>query len=222
MEEGNEMAYIFSDFCINSVDEIPRFHSVEGLNEIGKFFDYAMDRSIRTQAIKNNISFVSPEDEKRIATEALSRFVKGESKVFTRTDGLREEMEKVGSKKIVDMLVNHMIELHAVNCEVHHQLKPQNFEGECASYITGVAYQGGLNDESFKSWLSSDEVISTLAGSYVQTKYKNDNKKSMMEQVAWSNPVTTKAKEQLNLQMKLDEIAKTSSTEDNLGGYGGK
>lgn len=212
------MAYEFSNFAIESVTNLPGFNSVDGLNDIGKFFDYAIERSITVVAARKGIRFIGPEEEKKIVQNALFRYMKGEDNVFTSTDGLRNEMRKVGRDKMENMLINHMIEVHAFNTEGRRQLAPVDFEGQCASYITGMAYNGNLDNLDFKAWLKQDDVLTTLTTSYVQTKYKNDSNKQFMEQVGYSSPECTRAKEQLNLQMHLNSVKGVEDT----GGYGGK
>jgi hypothetical protein len=84
-----------------------------------------------------------------------------------------------------------------------HYLNPMNKMGEYSNYITSNITVGKLNE--IDNWINSN--MPELISDYIDTRYMEDmDYKEKMEQIAYSVPQTSRALEQLNLELKLKQL----------------
>lgn len=187
--------YTNSNFDISTIEG---FNNIDGLAGISNYMDFALSSTIHKQ--KPNIDI---ETEKMYAKDILKRYLQGDPVAFTSTYGIRGNMRQVSKKKIQDLLIKSLIELDAYNKRVLHQLGPNNYIGECAQYVTSVVASGQL--DQIQPWINDN--MNTFVENYINTRYKEDmDMKRQIEDVAYSIPDNSKALEQLNLEMKLNEF----------------
>lgn len=192
-----ELEYMDPNFDIKNN---PSFNNIDGLKDISSYIDFSIKSTIHKQ-----IPNVTPDEEKYYAKVILKRYMNGDKQSFTSQYGIRDNIEKIGQDKIEFLLLKTLIEKDEFNRRVLHRLTPQDFYDECAGYITNIVYSGQL--EANKQWIKGN--LGTFIDVYVEEYYgKPVEDKSQREEMCYGNNLTTKALEQLNLEMKLEQIKK--------------
>lgn len=190
-----EFQYMDPNF---DVTNMPCFNNVDGLKDISCYLDFGIKSTIHKQ-----IPNITPEAEKYYAKIILKKYMDGDKVSFTSQYGIRQNVDKIGYEKIKALLLKTLIEKGEYNRRVLHLLTPQNFEDQCADYITNIIYSGQL--EANEDWILGN--IGSFIDIYVNECYDlSPELKDQREELCYGNSVTTKALEQLNLEMKLNSI----------------
>ncbi len=189
------------DFINNpnfDISEIEGFNRIDGLNIISVYLNYAL-----SQTIKSQIPNIDIENEKLYAKQLLQQYLSGDYHAFTRRNNIRENVDKITSNKIIDIIIKRYIEIEAYNRGVLHRLDEVDEIGKYAKYITDNVASGNL--DNIKPWLNSN--LGSLVNGYISTQYNEDIEyKKKLEDLAYAVPNTSKALEQLNLEMKLNDL----------------
>lgn len=194
-----DFQYMDSSFDITS---LPCFNNVDGLKDISSYIDFGISSTIHKQ-----FPNITPESEKNYAKIILKEYMNGDPRIFTNKYGIRQNIQKIGSERIKSLLLKTLIEKGEVNRKILHRLTPQDFGDECADYITTITYYGQLDEEENKVWIKDN--IATFIDIYVDECYgKSPDQKAEREELCYGNSVTTKALEQLNLEMSLNMLKK--------------
>lgn len=180
------------------ISEIEGFNRVDGLNNISIYINYALSETIKSQMPNIDI-----ENEKFYAKQILQRYLSGDSHSFTRKNSIRENIDKITPNKIMNIIIKSYIEIEAYNRRVLRRLDNVDVNGEYAKYITDNVASGNL--DNIKPWLNSN--LESLVNGYISTQYNEDIEyKKKLEDLAYAVPNTSKALEQLNLEMKLNDL----------------
>ena len=179
---------------------IPCFNNIDGLTDISNYLDFGISSTIHKQ-----FPNITLESEKNYAKIILKKYMNGDSSLFTRKYGIRHNINQIGQEKIKNLLLKTLIEKGEVNRRILHRLTPQDFSDECADYITTITYCGQLDEAKNKVWIKDN--MTTFIDIYVDECYgKSPDQKAEREEMCYGNPFTTKALEQLNLEMNLNRI----------------
>ena len=191
------------DFINNpnfDISEIEGFNRIDGLNIISVYLNYAL-----SQTIKSQIPNIDIENEKLYAKQLLQQYLSGDYHAFTRRNNIRENVDKITSNKIIDIIIKRYIEIEAYNRGVLHRLNEVDKIGKYAKYITDNVASGNL--DNIKPWLNYN--MKSLIDGYINTQYNEPiDCKNKLEDLAYTVPNTSKALEQLNLEMKLKNLQK--------------
>lgn len=187
------MNYTDENFDITT---IPSFNSIEGFIEISNYLDFALSTTIHRQ-----FPNITPEGEKYYAAEKIKLFINQEDvTVFSRQFGIRDNVIKIGKDKIKFLICKHLIELHAYNVRINHMLNPTQFIDQAAQYVAQQVASSNLSEIDY--WI--DQNINIFIDSYISKQYKSAEKKQL-EVNALQHPVCSKALEQLNLELHLQQ-----------------
>lgn len=194
-----DFQYMDSNFDITS---IPCFDNLNGLKDISSYMDFGIKKTIHKQ-----IPNITLEMEIYYAKIILKQYMNGDSNSFTSQYNIRNNIGKIGRAKIISLLLKTLIEKSEYSKRVLHRLNPQDFGEECAYYVTDIAYYGQLDNESNQNWIQSN--IESFIDIYVDECYGlTPEGKMQREEMCYGNTLTTKALEQLNLEMKLSQYRK--------------
>lgn len=184
------------------IEKNPCFNDINGLKDISNYIDFGIAYTIHKQ-----IPNIALESEKDYAKVILKEYMKGNPSMFTKDYGIRKNINKIGYEKIKSLLLKILIEKGKVNRRILHRLNPQDFNDECADYITEITYCGQLDKEENQNWLKNNMAI--FIDIYVDECYRSKPEdKTQREELCYGNSVTTRALEQLNLEMSLNRIKK--------------
>lgn len=197
MENIEYMQYMDMNFDIRNTNNFGRFSS---LSESQNYLDFAIFSTIRKQ-----LPNVSPESEKKSASEILTRYMSGTSQPsFTRQYNIRNNIDALGKGQIMNIFIKMMIERDAYNKRVKHQLAAQSYRDQCCEYITQMTANGQV--DQIGEWLNS--VIPELVDTYVSEVYRQDSDiRNRIEEISYQDPLTNKALEKLNLEMNIKSLA---------------
>jgi len=190
-----EFDYINPNF---DIENMPCFNNVDGLKDISQYLDFALSSTIKKQ-----IPNVTENYEKKLATDILNRYMNGETVAFTKKYNIRNNMNKIGRERIKNLLLKTLIEKYEYNTRVLHKLNSNDFNDQCATYVTSVAYNGELDENT--DWIQN--CIPCFIEMYIEDGYgKSMEVKNHREDLCYDDSIAIKALEQLNLEMSLNRI----------------
>lgn len=190
-----KMEYMDQSF---NIQNNPCFNNIDGLKDISDYLDFAIFSTIHKQ-----IPNVTEQKEKELAAILLKNFMLGDARAFTSQYNIRNNIKIIGFEKIKYLLVKTLIEKDEINKRILHKLVPQDYYDECATFLTNVAYSGSLEQQD--SWISVN--IPVFIDVYVEEMYgKNIEDKAQREQLSYENSITSKALDNLNLEMSLNRL----------------
>jgi len=191
------------DFNDSNFDRDSFFNvrGVEGLENISNFIDFGIRSTIFKQ-----INGINEDLENRYAKQILTNFMKGESKAFTSSNGIRASIITIDKFKIDTIMIKSMIDRHAFNVERLHKLSFTEKTDKIAKMISEFVADGNLVD--VLNWINSDQgIMKILIDNYVDIAYQKDLElKEAYAYMTHRNDITNKAMEQLNLELSLNNI----------------
>lgn len=177
---------------------IASFNNIDGLKGIASYLDFAIETTIRRQ-----VPNVDTETEKRYAEELLTKCLNGDKVTFTRTNNIRSNMNHVSMVQLKGLIMKNLIEKEAFNQRIRHLLSPTEYMDQCTQYVTSMAYNGKIAE--MDEWFTNN--LPLFIHEYINTNYKRtEQQRQQYEDIAYSIPETSKALEQLNLEMHLQQI----------------
>lgn len=187
----------------------PRFDLNEATDscdlESLKLLEDYIDFSIET-TIKKQLPNISEENERRLAVDILENYFSGDRNSFTSTHNIRNNISRCNIDKIISMLMRVAIEKNAYNKVVLRKLTNQNNEDAISDFVTTNIYNGYCS-EMMASIKANRDYLNCLIEIYAETKYKNQYKDNL-ESISMSEPLSSKALEKLNLEMRLNKVGR--------------
>ena len=189
------MNYTDQNFDINTIISL---NNIDALMEVSNYLDFSIQTTLSKQ-------FPGARDEQvnKYASSTLRRFLNGNTAEFSSAYNTRENMNKVGTTKVRFLLWQTLIERHACNETLAKITNPTEFIDVCAKKATEIIAGGDFTQLS--DWFYKNK--GTLIDNYIQVKYSQpESIKNQYQQIALDHPVCSKALEQLNLELQLQEV----------------
>lgn len=150
--------------------------SLETLNILENYLDYAIHKTIIKQ-----IPDISSSEEKFWAEEILTKFLDGDTNIFTSDNGIRTNMNSISNKKIYQMLIKNAIEFMAYKEKVLFENDTYNNEF-ILSYITNKIYYNEYDE--VRGLITVDSNYKpALINNYLNFKY-GSLQKSLIERIS--------------------------------------
>lgn len=173
-------------FNIDVLDYINDSNFIVKLNSISKYLDYAINATIKNQNIYNIDGL-----EEKSAKKILFDYLNGKTECFTRENGVRQNMSKIGYNNVLNALLKNAI---------IHKVKKVNIDKEIFDefnndILATVICENLSNDkynETVKLLTSNPDNLKTLISMYVEEAYKlNDEKRALMDTLSSKDDLAT-------------------------------
>ena len=178
--------------------------SVDNLKNISDYLNFAIKSTILKQ-----MPNISKEEEQKMAEKVLKLYLVNTNFAFTRKDNIRANMEQIGKKRLFDLIMKSALEKKAFNIRVRHLLADQTYQDQCVTWITNQINAGSY-DSIISLLQSNPDMLNSLIENYIDLSYNvAEETKSNYNDIAWSEPLTEKALNNLNVSICMDSFKKS-------------
>lgn len=193
------MSNIFEDFNFNIENYLINKNSVEGLNNVSNYLNFAIKATIIKQIPNCDLNTQCSKGK-----EILIEYLNGASNSFTRTANIRSNMTTIDKTIINDLLIKTAIEKENYDRNINHLLNgDENFR--LCKTITEEIYNGNY-ETIYKVISTNQNILNTLINNYFSLNYSLDNiKKDRLNLMYNNDSITSDALNRLNIEMRLRE-----------------
>lgn len=186
---------LFRDFNMlyNPVDDLQK-GTMESLNNVEDYIDYAIHSTIKKQ-IGNSI-----DNEKQWTKEVFSRFLDGDTNIFTSDNNIRSNILQLEPRSFYLILIKNAIEYTAYKQVVMRQFVNQTREDFICSLITDKLAQNEYG-EVLQLVKNRYEYKDILINVYAGFKYGKESKEQLVSIVKDNDTNAKRAMECLEFNL---------------------
>lgn len=177
--------------CINDSDYIT------SLNNISRYLDYAIDKTIKKQVIYNIDNL-----EKTSAERILYDYLKGKKEAFTRENNIRYNLKEIGETNILNALIKnaimHKVKKEQIDKEIFDEFDDDILATEVCDYLRNNKYK-----DLIKVLTNNKYKMNLLISMYVDDAYKiSDDKRELLDTLAMKSNIANESLEVLENSLK--------------------
>lgn len=170
---------------------------ITSLNNISRYLDYAIDKTIKKQVIYNIDNL-----EKTSAERILYDYLKGKKEAFTRENNIRYNLKEIGETNILNALIKnavmHKVKKEQIDKEIFDEFDDDILATEVCDYLRNDKYKGLI-----KVLTNNKYKMNLLISMYVNDAYKiSDDKRELLDTLAMKSNIANESLEVLENSLK--------------------
>lgn len=170
---------------------------ITSLNNISRYLDYAIDKTIKKQVIYNIDNL-----EKTSAERILYDYLKGKKEAFTRENNIRYNLKEIGETNILNALIKnaimHKVKKEQIDKEIFDEFDDDILATEVCDYLRNNKYK-----DLIKVLTNNKYKMNLLISMYVDDAYKiSDDKRELLDTLAMKSNIANESLEVLENSLK--------------------
>lgn len=170
---------------------------ITSLNNISRYLDYAIDKTIKKQVIYNIDNL-----EKTSAERILYDYLKGKKEAFTRENNIRYNLKEIGETNILNALIKnaimHKVKKEQIDKEIFDEFGDDILATEVCDYLRNNKYK-----DLIKVLTNNKYKMNLLISMYVDDAYKiSDDKRELLDTLAMKSNIANESLEVLENSLK--------------------
>jgi len=184
-------------FNIDVLDYINDSNFIVKLNSISKYLDYAINATIKNQNIYNIDGL-----EEKSAKKIIFDYLNGKTECFTRENGVRTNMSKIGFNNVLNALLKSAIIHKVKKVNIDKEIFDE-FDNDILATVICDNLSKGKYDETVKLFTTNSNNLKTLISMYVEESYKlDDEKRALMDTLSSKDNLATDSLKTIEENMK--------------------